>query len=182
MVCAQVKRDYHDLFNQYAPIWVKEELERGNLWSSFLLSFAPDAIRYECVTAGMCPRHGTCSPESATVTLETVVMMKGARLLILHLCPLFCREEAAKVAVQGRLETACEAGLQPFRTALAEWRSTEKDGAECPPWVPQLRSLVQAGVPRVHPFALTPKPPSNGAHLHRKWPLPWTHLFESQLA
>ncbi len=42
---AQVKRDYHDLFNQYAPIWVKEEAERGSLWTSFLLSFVPEAVR-----------------------------------------------------------------------------------------------------------------------------------------
>ncbi len=41
----QVKRDHHDLFKQYAPIWAKEEVERASLWTSFLLSFAPEAQR-----------------------------------------------------------------------------------------------------------------------------------------
>ncbi len=61
------------------------------------------------------------------------------------------REAADKAAWQERLQQACDGGLGPFREALAEWRSTEKDGVECPSWVPQLRSLVQAGVPRVRP-------------------------------
>lgn len=41
----QVKRDHHELFKQYAPIWAKEEVERASLWTTFLLSFAPDASR-----------------------------------------------------------------------------------------------------------------------------------------
>lgn len=44
--CRQVKRDHHELFKQYAPIWAKEEVERANLWTTFLLSFAPNAERY----------------------------------------------------------------------------------------------------------------------------------------
>lgn len=41
----QVKRDHHELFKQYAPIWAKEEVERASLWTTFLLSFAADAQR-----------------------------------------------------------------------------------------------------------------------------------------
>ena len=42
---SQVKRDHHDLFKQYAPIWAKEEVERAHLWASFLLSFAAETDR-----------------------------------------------------------------------------------------------------------------------------------------
>lgn len=81
---------------------------------------------------------------------------------VTHVMSVRGREQAA--APQDRLELACEAGLQPFRTALADWRSTEKDGSEVPPWVPQLRSLVQAGVPRVG----APTPPPAVRQTHRR--------------
>ncbi len=52
-----------------------------------------------------------------------------------------------------QLDAACEAGLEPFKAALSEWQA-QRDGAddgaaEMPDWLPQLRCLVQAGVPRV---------------------------------
>jgi hypothetical protein len=37
-----VKKEHHELFRQYAPLWDKEELERALLWSGFLRSFLID--------------------------------------------------------------------------------------------------------------------------------------------
>jgi hypothetical protein len=49
----QVKRDHHELFKQYAPIWAKEEVERASLWTTFLLSFAPGATGYQSLLLQM---------------------------------------------------------------------------------------------------------------------------------
>jgi hypothetical protein len=35
----QVKKEFQELFQQYAPLWQKEEEERANLWDSFLGEF-----------------------------------------------------------------------------------------------------------------------------------------------
>jgi hypothetical protein len=50
-----------------------------------------------------------------------------------------------------QLDAACEAGLEPFNAALNGWRAAQAGGGdvEMPEWLPQLRCLVQAGVPRV---------------------------------
>ena len=50
-----------------------------------------------------------------------------------------------------QLDAACEAGLEPFNAALNGWRAAQAAGGdvEMPEWLPQLRCLVQAGVPRV---------------------------------
>lgn len=52
-----------------------------------------------------------------------------------------------------QLDAACEAGLEPFKAALNDWWAAQSGGsnAEMPEWLPQLRCLVQAGVPRVRP-------------------------------
>ena len=61
------------------------------------------------------------------------------------------RKEDAEPAAQ--LDAACAAGLEPFKAALSGWQEQRggQDGAapsEMPDWLPQLRSLVQAGVPK----------------------------------
>ena len=44
--------------------------------------------------------------------------------------------------------------LAALRAALREWHACEGGpGAEPPPWLPQMRCLVQAGVPKVGPLA-----------------------------
>lgn len=50
-----------------------------------------------------------------------------------------------------QLDAACAAGLEPFNAALNGWRAAQASGddVEMPDWLPQLRCLVQAGVPRV---------------------------------
>ena len=37
--CAQVKKEYLDLYQKYAPLWEKEEEERSERWASFLATF-----------------------------------------------------------------------------------------------------------------------------------------------
>jgi hypothetical protein len=59
-----------------------------------------------------------------------------------------CRVDASAA---DQLDAACAAGLEPFNAALNGWRAAQASGddVEMPDWLPQLRCLVQAGVPRV---------------------------------
>ena len=56
-----MKKEHHELFRQYAPLWDKEELERALLWAGFLRSFLSDGAHgsdgaaTECASQHPCP-------------------------------------------------------------------------------------------------------------------------------
>jgi hypothetical protein len=137
----QVKRDHHELFKQYAPIWAKEEVERASLWTTFLLSFAPDASRYPSLPNQLSDAADV-HVKYSTDDLRWKVLSLNAQSREL------CRVDASAA---DQLDAACAAGLEPFNAALNGWRAAQASGedVEMPEWLPQLRCLVQAGVPRV---------------------------------
>lgn len=43
MLVVQVKREYLELYQKYAPLWEKEETERSERWNDFLSQFGDSA-------------------------------------------------------------------------------------------------------------------------------------------
>ena len=58
---AQVKKEHHELFRQYAPLWDKEELERALLWAGFLRSFLSDGAHGSNGAAPECASLQSCN-------------------------------------------------------------------------------------------------------------------------